>query len=192
MRTALLLLAVSIAASPLGAQGGSHRDCGLQSGAHLENTGVGAVRIGATLDQLESQCEVVRDTVVYPDDTHAEHVVGFKADKDVIEVIADSSQRVTEIRVTSYRWKTVEGLGVDTELGRFLEIPGLAGIPGSEQELAVFLQVPQYCGLDFRLPWYGSSATPPDSVTALFLKTLPPKSTVTSVIVHACLAKTGY
>ena len=130
--------------------------------------------------------------MVYPDDTHAEHVVGFKVDKDVIEVIADSGNRVTEIRVATYRWKTVEGLGVDTELAKFLEIPGLLGIPGSEQELAVFLQVPQYCGLDFRLPWYGSSATPPDSVTLTFLQTLPPKSTVTSVIVHACLSKPGY
>ena len=78
----------------------------------------------------------------------------------MIEAIADSGGRITEIRVTSYRWKTVEGLGVDTELAKFLEIPGLMGIPGSVQELAVFLQVPQYCGLDFRLPWYGSSAQP--------------------------------
>jgi hypothetical protein len=186
MRTALMLLAAALAASPLGAQGGGHHDCGIRSGARLENAGVGAIRIGATLDQLESQCELVRDTVVYPDDTHAEHVVGFKVDKDVIEAIADTGGRVTEIRVASYRWKTVEGLGVDTELAKFLEIPGLVGIPGSEQELAVFLQVPQYCGLDFRLPWYGSSASPPDSVTVLFLQTLPPKSTVTSVIVHAC------
>ncbi len=113
-------------------------------------------------------------------------------DKDVIEAIADSGGRITEIQVTSYRWKTVEGLGVDTELGKFLEIPGLMGIPGSVQELAVFLQVPQYCGLDFRLPWYGSSGSPPDSVTVTFLETLPPKSTVTSVIVHACLPKPGY
>jgi hypothetical protein len=191
MRTALVLLAATMAGSPLAAQGGGHRDCGVQSGARLENAGVGAIRIGATLDQLESQCEVVRDTVVYPDDTHAEHVIGFKVDKDMIEVIADSGNRVTEIRVTSYRWKTVEGLGVDTELAKFLEIPGLLGIPGSEQELAVFLQVPQYCGLDFRLPWYGASANPPDSVTVQFLKTLPPKSTVTSVIVHACVPKPG-
>lgn len=191
MRTALILLAAAVAASPLGAQGGSHRDCGIQSGTRLDNDGVGAIRIGATLDQLESECQLVIDTVVYPDYTHAQHVVGFKVDKDVIEAIVDSGGQVTEIRVTSYRWKTVEGLGVDTELAKFLGVPGLRGIPGLEQELAVFLQVPQYCGLDFRLPWYGSSANPPDSVTVGFLQTLPPKSTVTSVIVHGCLPKRG-
>jgi len=191
MRTVLILLAATVAAAPVGAQGGDHRDCGIQSGVRLDNDGVGAIRIGATLDQLESECQLVIDTVVYPDYTHAQHVVGFKVDKDVIEAIADTGGAVTEIRVTSYRWKTVEGLGVDTDLARFMEIPGVVGIPGSEQELAVFLQVPQYCGLDFRLPWYGSSTNPPDSVTVRFLQTLPPKSTVTSVIVHACLPKPG-
>ncbi|MFI5210097.1 MAG: hypothetical protein ACHQ2E_06615 [Gemmatimonadales bacterium] len=101
MRTALVVLAFTVAASPLEAQAGGQRDCGIQSGTRLENAGVGAIRIGATLDQLESQCLVVRDTVVYPDDTHAEHVVGFKVDKDVIEVIADTGNRVTEIRVAT-------------------------------------------------------------------------------------------
>jgi hypothetical protein len=186
MRTALILLLAASAASPLGAQGSGRRDCGIQSGARLENSGVGTIRIGATVDQLAAQCEIVRDTVVYPDDTHAEHVIALKVDEDVVETIVDSAMRVVEIQVASWRWKTVEGLGVDTDLARFLEVPGLIAIPGSVQELALFLQVPQYCGLDFRLPWYGATATPPDSVTALFLQTLPPKSTVTSVIVHAC------
>jgi hypothetical protein len=182
-----LVVAFGVAASRGEAQAGGHGDCGIQSGARLENSGVGALRIGANLAQLGQQCEIVRDTVIYPDDTHAEHVVAFKVDKDVIETIVDTAGSVVEIRVATWRWKTAEGLGVDTDLGRFLEIPGLQGIPGAPQELAVFLQVPQYCGLDFRLPWYGSSASPPDSVTVTFLRTLPPKSTVTSVIVHACI-----
>jgi hypothetical protein len=189
MRTALIfLLAV---ATPLHAQGSGRRDCGIQSGARLENDGVGAIRIGSTVDQLASQCAIVRDTVVYPDQTTAEHVIALQVDKDVVETIVDSSMRVTEIRVATYRWKTAEGLGVDTDLARFLEIPGVIAIPGSVQELALFLQVPQYCGLDFRLPWYGATANPPDSVTPLFLRTLPPKSTVTSVIVRPCTANAG-
>lgn len=192
MRSALIPLFLALAASPAVAQAGGHGDCGIQSGARLENNGVGTIRIGASLGQLGQKCEIVHDTVIYPDDTHAEHVVAIKVDKDVIETIVDTGGSVVEIRVATYRWKTAEGLGVDTDLARFLEIPGLDGIPGSSQELAVFLQVPQYCGLDFRLPWYGSSASPPDSVTAAFLRTLPPKSTVTSVIVHACASKPGY
>jgi hypothetical protein len=190
MRIALILL-VAVAVSPLQAQGSGRRDCGVQSGTRLENDGVGAIRIGATVDQLASQCQIVRDTVVYPDQTTTEHVIALQVDKDVVETIVDSSMRVTEIRVATYRWKTAEGLGVDTDLGRFLEIPGVIAIPGSERELALFLQVPQYCGLDFRLPWYGATVTPLDSVTPLFLQTLPPKSTVTSVIVRPCTANAG-
>ena len=61
MRSALLLLVAAAAASPLRAQASSDRDCGIQSGARLENNGVGAVRIGATVDQLASQCQIVRE-----------------------------------------------------------------------------------------------------------------------------------
>lgn len=152
----------------------------LCDGPSFDGSGVGALRIGVTVDSLRRVCRVVRDTTELRAEGLPTRVVAVASRGDTLEVEIDSG-RVWRIAMTGPRFRTADSLGVGVPIARLLDIPGVRGLTG---EGALYLVSPAHCGLSFR-------ATDPKGAlradwTLPLLRGLPATSVVTSVLILGC------
>lgn len=150
------------------------------AGHRFDGAGIGAVRIGATVDSVRKSCRVVRDTTETRQEGLPTRVLAIEMLDDTLEAEIDSG-RVWRIRVTHPRFRTADSIGVGTPIGRLLELPGVRGLTG---EGSLYLMSPAHCGLSFRMtdPKHQLQA----DWTLATLRRLPSTSVVTEILVLGC------
>ncbi len=154
---------------------------GACSDTRLRGEGIGALRIGAPLDSVKSDCRVLRDTTL----TAAE---GMPAQKLTVEIAGETVEaevvegKVWRISVRSPRFQTADSLGVGTPLSRLLKLSGARGMMG---EGALYFTSSAHCGLSFRLS-ENRPLDPTGDWNAPALARLPASTNVTEVLVFGC------
>ena len=147
----------------------------------IDGQGVGAIRIGMDADSVKARCHVARDTVETRTEGQQERilVVAIGGDTATVEV---SSGRVWRIDIRTPSLRTADSLGVGTPLPRLLALEG--GVQGLVGEGSLFLLSQARCGLSFEL----SAHPAPGDWQRPQLRTLPPATQVTRVLVIGCQA----
>src|SRR6266850_1372419 len=128
---------------------------GLQSPAHacisgsrpvVTDSGIGAVRLGARINEIGLQCSIIKDTLVANwDYVEPERVVVVVLEADTVQAVVDSAGRVERVYIDNPRLKTADSLGVGTRLVTLAK----RGSTGSQSEATFGVYVPAHCGLRF-------------------------------------------
>ena len=125
----------------------SKPDCGVAASPAsgvLTASGVGDLRVGATVAEVRSRCDIVGDTTLPGPEGTQERRLTIAVQSDSIEAIVDGD-RVWRVEVTSRRFRTSDSLGVGSrgwELKR-----GRGEIATGEGNVAVVRE--DHCGLSF-------------------------------------------
>ena len=125
----------------------SKPDCGVAASPAtgvLTANGVGDLRVGATVAEVRSRCDIVEDTTLPGPEGTQERRLTIALRSDSIEAIVDGD-RVWRVEVTSSRYRTSDSLGVGSrgwELKR-----GRGEIATGEGNVAVVRE--DHCGLSF-------------------------------------------
>jgi hypothetical protein len=156
----------------------SNTGCG---GTTLSGRGVGALRIGMSVEAVRRVCRVLSDTTrLASEGQRARFIgVGFGTETLEAEIVND---RVWRIDARSPRFKTGDGLGVGTPLSRLLSLKSPRGLTGEGQ---LFVASPDHCGLSFRLSDNGSNARSQNWDRAA-LSRLPSGTVVDRVLAVGC------
>jgi hypothetical protein len=156
----------------------TQRTCGAST--TLDGSGVGALRIGRPVDEIRRACTVLWDTTGRDIEGNPARTIGVRIGPDSVraEVVNDSIWRLT---VTTPTLRTADSLGVGTPLSRLLEAPNAHGLSG---EGAVFVTMPEHCGMSFELST--TAPTPRSGWTRAALQRLPKATRVTRVLVFGC------
>ncbi len=148
----------------------------------MSGTGVGCFQIGMSVTNARAACPTLADTVVQGPEGMMVRELRSGPDEGglVAWVEGDTVRRVL---VTDPRWRTVDSLGVGTELDKLLALPGAAPIEG---EGRLFLTAPSHCGLSFRLNAHRGAAV--ESIDELVRTVLQRNTLVDQVLVIGCPA----
>jgi hypothetical protein len=143
--------------------------------------GLGQLHIGATVESLRQQCNVVRDTTVMGAEGMPARKVAVAFSRDTVEAeIVDG--KVWRIAVTSSRLYTADAISVGTTIGRLRTLKDPHGMMGEGQ---LFVATPQHCGMSFRLSGAGPRGQRGDLDRA-GLFTLPEMTMVSEILVFGC------
>jgi hypothetical protein len=146
-----LVVAMLLAITACGAESArpisSARTCAVVDSARLSGNGFGALRVGATVNEVRAACDVVADTTLeHGNEGLPERRIAVLVGSDTVEatVVRDSIWR---LELTMARIRTVDSLGVGTTAGE-LRAKGAKLAVGDR---GVFALVPGHCGLSFQL-----------------------------------------
>lgn len=148
-------------------------DCGVGPNAVLADSGIGALRIGATVAEIRSRCMVLTDSVYPgPEGQPERRLAVVTGSVNTAAAIVDD--RVWRIYVASPRFRTADSLGVGTTVEQLRSPHGrLARGEGT------FVLRPDHCGLSFQL----AGGVPPNAET---LDAVPDSVRVERVLVIGC------
>ena len=158
------------------APAGEPPTCGVGTAAVLSDSGIGALRIGATIVDIRSRCMVLsEDTAAPAAEGQTEHrLVVVTGSTNTTAAIVDG--RIWRIYVASQLFRTSDSLGVGITVGQ---------LRGPEARLArgegTFVLRGDHCGLSFQL----GPGVPP---TAHTLDAVPDSVRVERVLVIRCSA----
>lgn len=150
--------------------------CGVDSRTVLSGSGIGALRIGATVAEVRSQCMVLSEDMAAPGpEGQPEHrLVVVTGSVNTTAAVVDG--RVWRLYVASPLFRTADSLGVGTRVGE---------LRGPQARLArgegTFVLRGDHCGLSFQL----GPGVPPDART---LDAVPDSVRVERVLVIRCPA----
>lgn len=152
--------------------------CGVEDDATLSGDGIGALRIGATVEQVTLACRVLADTLdpLGPEgQPERSLVVGIGDRPDTVRavVVGDS---VWRLHVAGDAPRAADSLGVGS-LVRDLRVRRDARLIRGEGGLFVVMADP--CGMSFRLGQ-------PDGAAAVSLASVADSVRVTEVLVTGC------
>jgi hypothetical protein len=156
----------------------ANASCG---GTALSGRGVGALRIGMSVDAVRRACRVLSDTTRLASEGQRARFIGVGFGKETLEAEI-VKERVWRIDVRSPGFKTNDGLGVGTPLSRLLSLKSPRGLTGEGQ---LFVVSPDHCGLSFRLSDNGSSSRSQNWDRAA-LSRLPSGTVVDRVLAVGC------
>ena len=144
----------------------------------LTDEGIGALRIGMSVDSIRTVCRVLRDTVVTDMEGMPSRrlTIGTGPDSVEAEIVENKLWRLS---VYAPRFQSADSLGVGTSIARFKAIAGARAMRG---EGAVYAAIPAHCGMSFQLTGFKPAAG------AVVLQTLPPSVTVLRVLIFGCRA----
>ena len=146
----------------------------------MTGRGIGDLRIGKTVEEVRSECGVIRDTTRLASEGQTARIITV-AVRDMVEAeVVDG--KVWRIEVVSPPFRTPDSLGVGTRLSRLLQLRNARGITGEGQ---LFVVSPEHCGLSFRLSDNGSSARSQNWDRAT-LSRLPSGTVVDKVLIVGC------
>lgn len=120
--------------------------CNVEAGTVLTGDGLGALRVGASVEDVVRTCRVVRDTTVPGAEGTAEREISVALGGDTVRAVV-SGERVWRLHVRSPNFRTADSLGVGTAVSA-LRRPGARLLTG---EGGVYATLPRHCGLSFRL-----------------------------------------
>lgn len=151
--------------------------CGVDGVPVLTGEGIGALRIGVSVEQVTLACLVASDTLQPGPEGTTERVLavvlGDRPDTLRAVVTGDSIWRM---HVTSVTPRTADSLGVGSALAQLRPRPGAQLISG---EGRIFVTMRDPCGLSFRLDQ-------PDTIRGATLASLPDSLLVAEVLVTGC------
>jgi len=174
---------------PAGAADSAHttastaRACG--GSTALDGSGVGALRIGRSVAEIDRACVVLWDTTGRDVEGNPARTLGVRLGQDSVraEVVND---RIWRLAITTPALRTADSLGVGTPLGRLLEAPSARGLSG---EGALVVTMPEHCGMSFQLS--ATAPTPRSGWTRAALERLPRATYVTRVLIFGCASQPG-
>ena len=131
--------------------------CEVSASTTLTGDGIGALRVGAPVEDVARACRVIRDaTGPGPEGMPERRIVVALVRDSVSAVVA--SGRVWRVHVPTPAFRAADSLGVGTP-GRSLRRSGAQVLMG---EGRVYVRLPSHCGLSFRLRGieFGRISTP--------------------------------
>jgi hypothetical protein len=147
----------------------------------LRDDGIGALRLGASVEVVKRTCRVLRDTTVTgPEGMPARKLAVEIAGETVEAEIVDN--KVWRISVKSPRFRTADSLGVGTPLSHLLQLEGARGMMG---EGALYFATSAHCGMSFRLS-ENRPLDPSGDWNKSALARLPASTKVTEVLIFGC------
>lgn len=120
--------------------------CGVDSRTVLSDSGIGALRIGATADQVKAQCTVLSDTTLEQGAEGMPQRLMTVVTGSVNTVAEIEGGAVWRIRISSPRYRTADSLGVGSTVAQ-LRAPGAKLALGEGQ----FILRPDHCGKSFKI-----------------------------------------
>jgi hypothetical protein len=159
-----------------GATAAATATCGVDTTTTVTGEGIGALRVGAPVEDVARQCRVVRDATAPGPEGMPERRIVVAIGRDSVSAVVDSG-RVWRLHVRTPAFRTADSLGVGTT-GPTLRRPGARVLAG---EGAVFVTLPSHCGLSFRLRGveFGRVTRPAQ---------IPDTAVVEDVLAFGCLA----
>jgi hypothetical protein len=148
----------------------------------ITGAGLGGLRVGATVAEVESACNVVEDYFGPGAEGSTERYLVVDFDTAQVRAIV-VDDRVWRVQITSDAFRTADSLGVGTPLARLLRIPGLRGAEG---EGRLFVMSPERCGLSFRLSHIPRGGEHRGAWDLAALRSLPAETTVDEVLSFGC------
>jgi hypothetical protein len=148
----------------------------------ITGAGLGGLRVGATVAEVESACNVVEDYFGPGAEGSTERYLVVDFDTAQVRAIV-VDDRVWRVQITSDAFRTADSLGVGTPLARLLRIPGLRGAEG---EGRLFVMSPERCGLSFRLSHIPRGGKHRGAWDLAALRSLPAETTVDEVLSFGC------
>jgi hypothetical protein len=119
--------------------------CGVDERTALTGDGIGALRVGASVDDVARVCRVLSDTTALGTEGQQERTILVDLGRDSVTAVVSDS-RVWRIHVRTPAFRTADSLGVGTPVRTLRQHrPQLLTGEG------VFLRLPSHCGLSFRL-----------------------------------------
>ncbi len=115
-------------------------------GPLITGTGVGCVRIGAPVEDVRRECDVVGDTTLHLEGQPQPALqVALEGDTVIAEAVDD---RIWRIRIVSPGLSTADSLHVGTPVRDLADLPDAMVSWGEGQS---FLIAPSHCGLSFAI-----------------------------------------
>lgn len=150
-------------------------------GKTITSDGVGALRIGMSVESAKSSCNVLRDTTLLGGEGMMERrlVVSFPPDVLDAEIV---DGRVWRLDIRSPGFRTADSLGVGSRIGDLSRLGRLQGLVG---EGVLVVVSPDRCGLSFVLSG-GIPAMRVRNWDSTALAKLPRSTTVQRVLVLGC------
>ena len=149
------------------------KDCGVET---ITGQGIGKVHIGATVNALSAECEVVRDTTMLDIEGMPARRVSIALSRDtVVAEIVDG--KVWRVNVNSPGVRTADSIGVGTSIARLRQLKNPRVLTG---EGSFFVVSPDLCGLSLQLRDAGPLRA------TLALKDVPSTARVSHVLVIGC------
>jgi hypothetical protein len=120
--------------------------CNVETGTVLTGDGLGALRVGASVEDVARQCRVARDTMVPGAEGTTEREVSVDLGRDTVRAVITGG-RVWRLHIRGPAFRTADSIGVGTP-ATALRRPGARVLAG---EGSVYVTLPSHCGLSFRL-----------------------------------------
>ena len=121
--------------------------CGVEATPVLTSDGIGALKLGSSVEAIRSACVVVRDTIEQGAEGMPERRLGVLLGQDTVQATVDRGT-VRRIEVRTPRIRTDDSLGVGSTLETLRRQPAQFLGYG---EGGPFMQVTKHCGLTFDL-----------------------------------------
>jgi hypothetical protein len=148
----------------------------------ITGAGLGGLRIGSTVAEVESACKVVDDYFGPGAEGMDERYIVVDFDTARVSAIV-VDDRIWRVQITSDAFRTADSLGVGTPLTRLLRVPGLRGAEG---EGRLFVFSPERCGLSFRLSHIPRGGEHRGAWDLAALRSLPAGTVVDEVLSFGC------
>lgn len=179
----ILLAACSHSAPREGAsQGPTPRLCGTGPSTMITDSGVGALLVGAPVEQIKRDCNVLSDTVEVAGEGDSIRMLRVNLGSAPVDVIVDSNL-VWRVELGAPGYATVDSISVGTPLGRVLMLPGTSGLEG---EGALYVRAVSHCGVSFRVSYAPDDAKHLGAWTHAALMRLPSTTVVDQILIFGC------
>ena len=122
------------------------RTCGISGQPLLADEGIGGLRIGRPVTDIQELCEVVTDGQQQGSEGTMERVITVRIAGEIVPATI-VSDKVWRVAVTTPGIRTVDSLGVDTPLQKIAVMRGAQFFPGED---GVYAFVAAHCALSFR------------------------------------------
>jgi len=147
----------------------------------LSDEGIGALRIGATVESVRQKCNVLRDTTAMGAEGMPARKLIVALSRDTVEAEIVNGQ-VWRLAVNSARLRTADGLGVGTSIERLRQLKSPRLMTG---EGALFVASSEHCGMSFRLSNTGPNALR-GNLDRAGLARLPASAVVSEALIFGC------
>ena len=145
----------------------------------IADSSVGPLRIGQSITDVRSRCQVLRDTLrVDHDYVEMQRVLAVQVEADTVFAAINPEGRIWRFVIDGGQLATADSVRIGTQLGDLVR----RGAVGTVLESAVFVHLPSRCGVAFALSGGGKFETG-ETVSTAQLSTLPASTAVSRIVV---------